>query len=214
MNALTRATVPTGGKRKPETVLVRYEAMCRAIDQAYEVDEVKDIHDTALAIEIYARQAKNYEAERRACEIRLRAERKGGNLLRKKERSKGGRPTQNSSHDGGSFRQSCEKSGISPKQAETWQKLAEVPEDLFEEEVVKPGATTSGIIAAYKKPKHPIDLIDEKALWLHGRLKDFRRNGILAIDPETICETMLPHMQEEMRELVPLVIGWLGRIKL
>ena len=40
----------------------------------------KDIRDKARAIEVYARQARNVEAERRACEIRLRAERRCGQL--------------------------------------------------------------------------------------------------------------------------------------
>jgi len=34
---------------------------------------VKDIRDKALAIEAYARQAKNFEAEARACEIFARS---------------------------------------------------------------------------------------------------------------------------------------------
>jgi hypothetical protein len=72
------------------TELVRYDAMCRAIDAAYEVDEVKDIRDEAVALEIYARQAHNVEAERRACEIRLRAERKAGALSTKLQRSNPG----------------------------------------------------------------------------------------------------------------------------
>lgn len=63
--------------------LVRYDAMCPAIDAAYKVDEVKDIRDKAVALEHYARQAKNTEAERQACEIRLRAERKAAQLLAK-----------------------------------------------------------------------------------------------------------------------------------
>jgi hypothetical protein len=49
--------------------LAKYDAMCRAIDAAYEVDEVKDIRDKSIALEHYARQAKNIEAERQACEI-------------------------------------------------------------------------------------------------------------------------------------------------
>ena len=76
------------------TSLVHYDAMCRAIEAAHAVDEVKDIRDKALALETYARQAKNIDAEWRACEIRLRAERRAGQLLKEIEKAKGGRPTE------------------------------------------------------------------------------------------------------------------------
>ena len=66
--------------------------MCRAIADAYEVDEVKQIHDKVRAIEMYARQVRNVEAERQACEIRLRKERHRGQMLRAMEKAKGGQP--------------------------------------------------------------------------------------------------------------------------
>src|SRR5690348_9102530 len=75
--------------------LIRYDAMCRAIADAYEADEVKQIRDKPRAIEMYARQARNVEAERRACEIRLRAERRCGQLLREMQKAKAGRPPEN-----------------------------------------------------------------------------------------------------------------------
>ena len=44
----------------------------------------------------YARRACNTQAEWKAAEIRIRAERKAGKLLKEIEKSKGGRPEKNS----------------------------------------------------------------------------------------------------------------------
>jgi hypothetical protein len=58
-----------------ETSLVRYDAMLLAIEQCHKVDEIKELHDKALALELYAKVAMNTDAERKAVEIRIRAER-------------------------------------------------------------------------------------------------------------------------------------------
>jgi hypothetical protein len=89
-----------------------------------------------------ARQAKNTEAEARACEIRLRAERKAGQLLQQDtERAGKGRPP----------KMSCATTlsdlGISRDQSARWQQLADVPEDQFEATFSRPGKpSTNGII--------------------------------------------------------------------
>src|SRR5260364_314105 len=61
--------------------LVRYEAMCKAIAECHRVDEVKELRDKASALEVYAQQARNTEAEDKAREIRNRAQRRMGELL-------------------------------------------------------------------------------------------------------------------------------------
>lgn len=61
--------------------IIIYDAMCTAIADCHRIDEVKDLRDKAMALELYAKQAKNFEAERKASEIRLRAERRTGELL-------------------------------------------------------------------------------------------------------------------------------------
>lgn len=198
------------------TVPVRYDAMCRAIDAAYKVDEVKDIRDKARAWEIYARQAKNVEAERRACEIRLRAERKAGKLLKEMEKAKGaaekgtGRGTTRSL---GGTASRLSDLGVSRKQSAQWQKLADVLEDQFDAALIDPTRkpTTNGIIRE-TKPKSEIIPVSEEALWLCGRLKDFERKGLLDKPPAKVMATMVPTMLDEVHRLAPKVAAWLRRI--
>lgn len=195
----------------PTAGLIRYDAMCRAIDAAYEVDEVKDIRDKALAMEVYNRQAQNVENERRACEIRLRAERKVGQLRREEEKAtrlpspRGGRQIPKN-------KERRKELGISKKQDENWQKLATVPEELFEAALAGPEKpTTTGIMAKIaetrKKP------MDDNALWVWGRLNDFARKGILDDSPERVWSEMEEHMRADIRRLAPLICDWLGRLE-
>jgi hypothetical protein len=72
------------------TGLVRYDAVCQAIDAAYEVDEVKAIHDQVKMYQACALIAKNHDAEMRAYEIRMRAARKAGELLKGDGKGEGG----------------------------------------------------------------------------------------------------------------------------
>jgi hypothetical protein len=198
---------------------IRYDEMCSAIAAAYEVDEVKHIRDKALAIEVYAKQAMNVEAERQACEIRLRAERRTGQLLGEREKAKGG-GDQRSDHPSppvsGAPKPLAEL-GISHNQSSNWQKLAAVPEETFEETLKAPGKkpSTNGIIAAHAppKPKSPVSYVDPRALWLWGRLQDFEREDLLSADPNELIATMLEHMKATTLDFVPRVIAWLGRIK-
>jgi hypothetical protein len=112
--------------------------MCRAIDAAYEVGEVKDFRDKAIALETYARQALNVEAERRATTIRIRVERRTGELLAQMKKAKGG-AEKGTKRDGpgGKVMQSngptaLRDLGISKQQSSDWQRLAAVPQKNFE----------------------------------------------------------------------------------
>jgi hypothetical protein len=149
------------------TALAKYDAMLHAIACAYEVDEVKDM------LEHYARQANNIEAERQACEIRLRAERKAGQLLAQMDKAKGGRPTETPRVDRG-VSETLSDLGISYDQSSQWQKLGAVPQDKFDralDEAERP--TTNGILRATQEPKITPVLAD--ALWLWGRLDRFAK---------------------------------------
>lgn len=211
---MTDLSVQNGNRFPP---LVRYDAMCGAIEAAYRVDEVKDIRDKAIAWEVYSRQARNTEAERQACLVRLRAERKAGELLRDMEKAKGAaEPGTNRgttpSHD---VRASPTRSelGVSYKQSSDWQRLAKVPQDEFEAALngaEKP--STAGIIRDAMPPDPERVPVSSEALWLWGRLLDFERNGLLGLDPADVLLTMTPVLLDDVHRLAPRVAKWLQRI--
>ena len=196
------------------TQLVRYDEMCRAIDAAYIVDEVKDIRDKAVAFEAYFKQAKNPEPERRACEIRLRAERRAGQLLKAMEKAKGaagpGRGKAGA-HAASAFTDAPTLAdlGLTRKQSSKWQQLADVPQEAFEAALSGPDKPSAGGILAKKKPKgRPMD---PHALWLWGRLRDFERDGILNRSQVELLKEMTEGMRADVQRLAPIVANWLRR---
>jgi hypothetical protein len=194
------------------TELIRYDAMCRAIDSAHKVDEVKDIRDKAVALEHYARQAQNTDAERRACEIRLRAERKAGQLLAKMPKHNGGRPSKTAAPEAAVL-ETLKDLGISDKQSSQWQKLGKVPQRQFDLAIgdsVKP-PTTKGILRAAEPPSRK-PTVGADALWLWGRLLDFERDGLLDKSPTDVMATMTAPMKDDVHRLAPKVSVWLKRI--
>lgn len=220
--------------------LVRYDEMCRAIQAAYEVDEVLDIKDKARAIELYMQQQHNVEAERRACEIRLRAERKLGQMLKGMEKIHGARGTGSNQYEVRSQRATPPQPtlsdlGISKTQSSRWQKLAEVPDETWERTFAQPEKpSTTGIIAAHEKATRPAPEpapapapepepartatpaqrgVHPDAIWVWGRLLDFERMNLLSTDPASLAETMEDHMREVVCELAPRVCEWLQQMK-
>jgi hypothetical protein len=196
-----------------ESALVKYDAMCSAIEAAHEVDEVKDIRDKAVALEHYARQAQNTDAERQACEIRLRAERKAGQLLARAPKANGGRPSQTGA-SGIPIIPTLDDLGISKKQSSQWQKLGAMPQHDFDLAIgtaVKP-PSTKGVLRAAEEPVSPRRYVANDALWLWGRLRDFECDGLLEKEPGEVMETMTDAMKDDVHRLAPKVAAWLKRI--
>lgn len=103
--------------------LVRYDAARRALAAAHSVDEVRDIRDKAEAMRAYARQAGDVEMTNWAAEIKVRAERRAGEMIRDGG-VRPGKPTANSV--------TLKELGISENDSARWRKVAAVPEREFE----------------------------------------------------------------------------------
>lgn len=194
-----------------QTGLVRYDAMCLAIAECHKVDEVTEIRHRARALEVYAAQAMNRDSERKAAEIRIRAERRAGQLLQEmkqlgKREKQGGNRTAKS-------RDTILKLadiGISNDQAADWQKLAEVSQDQFEEALSQPHVmpTTQGVLAATGKlAPIPKLHLDHDALRAYGQIADFEK--IMGRPANELFRLMPDFQQEKMAELIPVVIAWL-----
>src|ERR1700730_17201030 len=135
--------------------LIKYNAMCTAIEAACAIDEVKDIRDKSIALEKYAHQAKNTEAERQCREIRIRAERKAGELTGKMEKASPGPPKKGYDAAGG-VTSPKEKTlaglGVTRQEASEWERLSKVPKDKFEKEIKMPLPSARKIANGNRNP--------------------------------------------------------------
>src|SRR6266545_3306948 len=121
-------------------VLIRYEAARTALAECRRVDEVKIIHDQAMALQLYAKQAKDTALIGYATEIRLRAERRAGELLKRMAKANGGQVNGRRKKDGSRAKPSIRpptltQIGISKTQSSRWQRLANVAPSAFEKYV-------------------------------------------------------------------------------
>ena len=124
-----------------ENNLIKYDAMHRAIEAAYNIDEVLEIKNKADALKLYAKQVKNFEAERKAAVIRLRALRRIGQLTRELEHAKAGRPrkTKKIGYKPKPISKSAKlkELGLTKKTASYAEALASIPEYIFNEKVLE-----------------------------------------------------------------------------
>jgi len=164
--------------------LAKYDAMVRTIAECHEVDEVKHIHDAAAALERYSKEAKNYENELRAMDIRIRASEQAGKLIDEGQKAgiiaTPGPPTkQLSSLTTINKPRSLTELGITRDQSSQWKQLAGIdPKDIEEHLPMKTGKRTSikKIIKAARPKRDPEAEHQQElrtiALRVWGRLRD------------------------------------------
>lgn len=214
--------------------------MRNAIAVCHSVDEIKDLHDKALALELYTRQARDLEAERKASDIRLRAERRAGELLgelarsTKKEAGVAGAAKKSSTSNGATcyknkqikpaqtsqagmpidkspYATTLERSGISKQTAGRWQELAKIPEPEFEAALADPTAKPS-TSRLIQKIRDPIPQLDDSARMLWGLCWAFERDKHASINLEAGVASMLPNMRADAVRLVPQILNFYNKL--
>lgn len=142
-----------------DTALVKFEAAKRALAEARNIDEVKLVRDQAEALRLYVRQqGESLEMQNDIAEIKLRAERRAGELLAEQGRRQGERDNIER-FDAQTFQPPKLKDlGISKFQSHRWQAEAAVPEEVFEQYVTKTKAkggelTSAGLYHIAKEEK-------------------------------------------------------------
>jgi hypothetical protein len=113
--------------------LARLATARRLLAEVRSVDDAKAIHDIAEAARVYARQARlSLEAQNDAAEIRLRAERKLGELLARMNKHPGGNINRSQPATGSNKPVRLQELGVSKSQSSRWQAIAAVPEHVFD----------------------------------------------------------------------------------
>lgn len=135
-----------------EIVPFRYNAMVQAIAECHRIDELKEFGAKAAALQHYFRQANNFDAEHQAAQIRVRAFRRAGQLLKTMKES-GERPAgrRKKSRDDTTL----SDLGISKDDSSRAQKLAEIPEKEFEAAVGNKGYMPSIDVILRRGEKMP-----------------------------------------------------------
>lgn len=169
--------------------LVKYESARFALQQAAEIDEVKNIRDKAQAMAAYARQANDTKLVEWATEIKVRAERKAGQMLADMPKNPGNLKNSSWSHDATTTKLS--DLGINKTQSSRWQKLAAVPEDQFEQAVaaakeVAGEVTTAAMLRIEKENRKTIkseqsDIKEE----IKGQSQNYIKNNKVNIENDT-----------------------------
>jgi hypothetical protein len=202
---------------------IRYEAAKFALQECASVDECKDWSDKAAALGSYARQSKDQELERMAQRIRLRALLRCGQLLQEFDKAKnqhsakfagGGAPT-------GRMKAS-RNAGLSKDQAVQALRLANVPTDLFEEQVesATPPTVTElanqGKKAFNGKPIHERLGVTKQAfqagMYFHGDMQDYAE-AVRRYSVEDIIVGSSPNYLKDLREYLEIIEAFHKKLK-
>jgi hypothetical protein len=213
---IDRAAAALDAARDSAEVLEAREMARVAYDAAKaaaRVARAKQAHDTIL-VEVHRAQA-------HALAIRARAE------IRLAEEYDAAQVRGEVAGHGGARNFKLEAAKVEPTTADLGLRYDEIHEArrLRDAETAEPGSIRRSLDAMIERGEEPTRaaLIREVAakpqptmprepLWVWGRVKDFHRDGILAIPPRELAAQMTEEMRRDMRTQLPDVIAYLTKL--
>lgn len=121
-----------------DNALAKLDTATRMLAEIKSVDEARKLIDLAEAARVYARQVDlGLEAQNHAAEIKLRAQRRGGEILAKMEKQNGGRPSKTGNIVKPVLSPTLDDLGISKADSSRWQQIAQLPVEQFEAVIVE-----------------------------------------------------------------------------
>ncbi len=111
--------------------LIHFNKAKQELALATEIDEVKEIRDKAEALRAYAKQAgESLGMQNQCAEIKIRAERRAGELIPEQIKHGGDRKTESRLQDA-----TLKNIGIDKTESHRFQQVASIPEEKFEEHI-------------------------------------------------------------------------------
>lgn len=166
----------------PANGLVHYEQAKAALAEAVRIDDAKTIRDKAEAIGVYAAQSKDTTLHVYATKIKLRAERRIGELSKQLETAERTRTDLHPERGKQTKAATLKDAGISTSQAHRYEKLAALDDHLFEQAMdiattEKPTASTTVLLRIAERLQRPAESnatvhelmsADERVAWDEG----------------------------------------------
>ncbi len=119
----------------PQSALTYLDNARTEIQTATDLLSLKDIHDRLVAVHTFCKAAKvSFEITQRCSELKLRCERRAGQLLNGREKHPPGPPPQDRSRTA-TYPPRLEDLDITKSQSSRWQSIAVVPDGDFEKKI-------------------------------------------------------------------------------
>jgi len=199
-------SLPIATAKLPAT----YEAAKQALANCASIDECRDWANKAEALASYARQADDPALFAMAKRIQARAVRRAGEVLRQID-GKG----RNQHSEGGAAadttqREAAEAAGMSKRQQVTAVRIANIPEDKFDEAVEGEAPPTITALSGMGKNSRPIPEGFREATQLLGTVRRFSE-FCSSNNPELVAGGVLPSEVHKIRNHVSTIDAWLDR---